>query len=172
MADDKEDLNREWNALARLSGAVREALKQLAIDRKANEDRIKASVHKMRWFRRAALLAVIASVLSLWNAHQANHAAHKANLAVSAVIAQRKESRRIACNDANDAADKINALGTSMKGIVLLATAPNPNRTAVQQQAVDSFLKNSAALLNKAVVPKRDCSDRSIAKYFGEKEES
>lgn len=96
MSDDgKSDFDRELEILGNLSAAVRNALDRLEQNREAQEERIAASVRKMHWFRRAAVLAVVAAVFSLWTAHEANRAVHKASRAVI-------ELAKVRCEAANE----------------------------------------------------------------------
>lgn len=148
-----------WETLHVLSSAVTDATRRVERDSELNERRIKASVEKMRWYRRAAVTSLAAAALSLFVGYQALHNAHQ-------LKTQRQESRRITCERDNANAAKINALGNSVRQIITIATPANPNRTVEQQAQVDRFVSESDAALDRAKVSARDCSPAGLAQFY------
>lgn len=157
-----DPFEREWETLRNLSDAVRIATEKVDEDREANEARIAASVHKMRWFRRAALLAVAAAAVALW-------AGVRANNAVGDIRAQRTQSRVIACENDNATAMKVNKLNDRTQQLLRNAVAGGTTRTPAQEARTEAFLRSELAEYQKIKVPTRDCSPAALDRLFSQK---
>lgn len=147
-----------WETLHELAGAVGRAADKVDRDRKINESRIQASVQKMRWFRRAAVLAVLAAAVALW-------AGVRANNAVDEIRQQRTASRIVACQKDNDTATKVNALNDRTQQLLRNAVAGG-NRTPEQEARTQAFLNSELAEYEKIKVPMRRCDPASVERYY------
>ncbi len=155
------EVEAEWVALGRLSKAVQSALTKLEKDRKANEERIQASVHKMRWFRRVGVIGVIAGVLGIGVGCLGLYEVDK-------IYDQRETSRIITCKDQNDTASRINSLNDRSQKLLENAAATG-NRTPEEQIMTDLFVSRELAEYEKIKVPKRNCSPDGIRDYYRSK---
>lgn len=163
---DTDPLQWEWDTLRQLTQRVHEATEKVDADRVANEEardkleeRIAASVHKMRWYRRVGVIGLLVGALGCAFGGFGVYEVHK-------LYDQRRVSRIISCDDANDLAAKINGLGDAVDKVLDSATPPNPNRTIEQQAAIDRFLTDSKAAIAAAHVPPRDCTPDAVARYY------
>lgn len=155
-----------WRELNLAAQTVREVGEKVDRDREANErlaklneERIAASIRKMRWYRRAGVTGAVLAPLALWAGLTARHA-------VNELRTQRDQGRIVACQKDNEYAVKTNKLGMSMGTIVDLATPPNPNRSPAQQAQVDRFVGDSKQALAEARIALRDCSPAAVAAFY------
>lgn len=151
-----------WQTLHELAGDVRNATEKVDRDRKINEDRIQASVRKMRWFRRAAVLAVLAAAVALWAGMRANHA-------VDEIREQRTASRIVSCQKDNDTAKLINSLNDRTQQLLRNAVAGGTTRTPEQEARAQAFLDSELGEYQKIKVPLRDCSPAAVARFYSQK---
>lgn len=156
--DPDDPFNAEWIALGRLSNAVRDALKKLEEDRKANEKRIEASVHKMRWFRRAGVIGVVAGVIGIIIGGFGLYEVNK-------IYDQRAKSRVVSCQSDNSTATRVNALNDRDQNL-LRTVVKTGSRTPEQQAATEKFVNNELAEYQKIKVPLRDCSPAAVNKFY------
>lgn len=89
--------------------------------------------------------------------------------AVAEIIEVRTESRVGSCQQDNIRIVQHNVLVQAMAGVIDLAAAPNPDRTADQQAKVAEFAAKSHALLDTSIVDQRDCSPEGIEAYLSAK---
>lgn len=156
----------DWATLNHLADAVREASEKVEVDRRKNEERIEASVKKMRWFRRAAVAGVVGAILALWASIVSNNASNEANEAVEALRAQREASRIVQCKADNDTAARVNALNDRTQDLLRTAAMPNNVRTPEQQARTDALLADQLALYEAVKVPLRDCTPKGIKEFY------
>lgn len=150
-----------WQTLNVLSRAVTDATKRVERDSELNEKRIKASVEKMRWFRRAAVLSLLAAALSLFVGYQARHTADQ-------LRTQRSQSRVIACRNENATAERVNKLNDRTQQLLRNAVAGG-ERTAEQETRAQAFLNAELAEYEAIKVPMRDCSPAAVEAFYSKK---
>lgn len=156
----------ERSDLEHLATAVDTAIDRLAEDRTANEERIQASVRKMRWLRYSGIVGTVLGVIAIPLAVAGIVAAIQANHAVDEMRAQRDQSRIVLCQRDNDTAIKINKVSGAVDKIVTFATPSNPNRTPEQQARVEEFVQQAKTALDGAKVTTRSCTPRAINAYY------
>lgn len=168
MNPEEEPLNPEephsatWETFNHLAQAVTDATTKVTQDREKNEERIAASVRKMRWFRRAAVLAVFAAALSLWSSREANILSNK-------LQDQRDEARIVQCQRDNENTGRINALNDRTQQLVRRAVEEgSSNRTPDQQAIAEAFLSSELQKFEEVKVPLRDCSPEGIEAFYSE----
>jgi hypothetical protein len=147
-----------WETLHVLSAAVTDATRRVERDSKLNEDRIAASVRKMRWWRFAGVVGAILAPLALWAGVQANNA-------VDELRDQRHASRIIACEKDNDTATKVNALNDRTQQLLRNAVAGG-TRTPEQEARTQAFLNSELGEYEKIKVPMRQCDPASVERFY------
>lgn len=144
--------------LRTLAKSVDEASARIEKDRLAQEERIAASIHKMRWQRRFAFIGVIAGVIGIIGSVVAGVGIHRNN----EIFQQARVTTCISYNE--DIAANVNALNDRTQDLLRLAAArsthPTPEQQALLQGQIDAY--------EKIKVPARDCSPDGIARFFHE----
>lgn len=151
-----------WITLNALSSAVTEATKRVERDSTLNEKRIAASVQKMRWFRRAAVLSLFAGVLSLFVGYQARHTAEQ-------LRTQRAQSRIVTCRNENATAERINSLNDRTQQLLRNAVAGNTSRSPEQEAVAQEFLQRELDEYEAIKVPLRACDPASVERFYSKK---